>query len=93
MSKPNVAVIFGSRSTEHDVSIITAVASIIKPLELSGEYNVIPVYIAKDGKWYSDESLKDINKFSNGKFQDQADPLAEDPGHQGKNYIKNQSKW
>ena len=70
MSKPNVAVIFGSRSTEHDVSIITAVASIIKPLELSGEYNVIPVYIAKDGKWYSDESLKDINKFSNGKFQD-----------------------
>ena len=70
MSKPNVAVIFGSRSTEHDVSIITAVASIIKPLELSGEYNVIPVYIAKDGKWYSDESLKDINKFSSGKFQD-----------------------
>ncbi len=75
MSKNNIAVIFGSRSTEHDVSIITAVASIIKPLELSGEYNVIPVYIAKDGKWYSDESLKDINKYSNGKFQDHLSKL------------------
>jgi len=65
-----VAVIFGSRSTEHDVSVVTAIASIIKPLELSKKFNVEAVYIAKDGAWYWDETLKDINLFSKGKIDD-----------------------
>lgn len=69
MSKLKVAVIFGSRSTEHDVSIVTALSSIIKPLELAGGYEVVPVYIAKDGKWYSDQALKDISLFTSGKIQ------------------------
>lgn len=58
--KKTVAVFFGGRSTEHDVSIITALSSIIKPLELTGQYTVIPVYITKSGKWVSDSKLKDI---------------------------------
>lgn len=65
-----IAVIFGSRSTEHDVSIVTALASIIKPLELSKQYKVEAVYIAKDGAWYWDEKLKDIALFSSGAIQD-----------------------
>jgi len=65
-----VAVIFGGRSTEHDVSIITALASIIKPLELTKQYKVEAVYIAKDGAWYWDEKLKDINLYSSGQIQD-----------------------
>ncbi len=65
-----VAVIFGGRSTEHDVSIVTALASIIKPLELTKQYKVEPIYIAKDGAWYWDEKLKDINLFSSGQIQD-----------------------
>jgi len=70
MKNPNVAVIFGSRSAEHDVSIVTALASIIKPLELTKQYTVTPVYIAKDGKWYSDEKLKDIGLYTSGKIDD-----------------------
>ncbi len=66
MKKLTVAVIFGSRSTEHDVSVVTAIASVIRPLELSGKYDVVPVYIAKDGRWYSDPKLKDIALFSGG---------------------------
>lgn len=66
MKKPTIGVFFGSRSTEHDVSIITAIASVIKPLELTNKYDVIPVYIAKDGKWYSDTALKDIKLFTSG---------------------------
>lgn len=66
MSKPTVGVVFGSRSTEHDVSIITALASIITPLEVSQKYRVVPIYIAKDGRWYSDERLKDVALFSSG---------------------------
>jgi D-alanine-D-alanine ligase len=68
MEKQTVAIVFGSRSTEHDVSIVTAITSIIKPLELSQKYNVIPVYITKDGKWYSDPVLKDINLYSSGRL-------------------------
>lgn len=66
MKKPTVGVFFGSRSTEHDVSIITAIASVIKPLELSKKYDILPVYIAKDGKWYADPALGDIKLFTGG---------------------------
>lgn len=61
-----VAVIFGGRSTEHDVSVVTALSSIIKPLELTRKYKVEAVYIAKDGSWYWDERLKDIRLFQKG---------------------------
>jgi len=70
MSKPNVAVIFGSRSSEHDVSIITALVSIIGPLELTGKYNVLPVYISKDGTWYSNPELSNIDLYSSGRIDE-----------------------
>lgn len=65
-----IAVIFGGRSTEHDVSIVTALSSIIKPLELSKQYRVEAVYIAKNGAWHWDDRLKDITLFSSGAIQD-----------------------
>jgi D-alanine-D-alanine ligase len=65
-----VAVIFGGRSAEHDVSIVTALASIIKPLELAKKYRVEAVYIAKNGAWYWDEKLKNIELFTSGGIQD-----------------------
>lgn len=68
MTKPTVGVIFGSRSTEHDVSIITALAAIVTPLEASQKYNVVPIYVAKDGRWYSDERLKDVSLYSSGEI-------------------------
>jgi len=68
MAKLNVAVIFGSRSTEHDISIITAISSIIKPLKLSNEYEVIPIYIDKKGRWFSDEGLAEVDLYSSGKI-------------------------
>lgn len=70
MSKPVVGVLFGSRSTEHDVSIVTALAAVIKPLELSRRYQVLPIYIAKDGRWYADRALADIKLFTSGKIDD-----------------------
>jgi D-alanine-D-alanine ligase len=65
-----VAVIFGGRSAEHDVSIITALSSIIKPLELTKKYRVEAVYVAKDGSWYWDDKLKDIKLYTSGGIQD-----------------------
>jgi D-alanine-D-alanine ligase len=65
-----VAVIFGGRSAEHDVSIITALSSIIKPLEAAGDYRVEAVYIAKDGSWYWDDRLKDVRLFQGSGIED-----------------------
>lgn len=65
-----VAVIFGGRSAEHDVSIVTALASIIKPLDLNKEYSVEPIYISKDGSWFWDKKLKDISLFQSGEIEE-----------------------
>jgi len=69
MIKPTIAVVFGSRSTEHDVSIITALVAIIKPLELSQKFEVVPVYIAKDGRWFSDPGLKNVVLYRSGQLE------------------------
>ena len=50
MNKINLGVIFGGMSTEHDVSIVSG-TSVIKKLD-KNKYNVKPIYIDKDGKWY-----------------------------------------
>jgi D-alanine-D-alanine ligase len=65
-----IAVIFGGRSTEHDVSIVTALASVIKPLELTKQYEIEPIYIAKDGSWYWDQKLKDIDLYQSGEIEE-----------------------
>jgi D-alanine-D-alanine ligase len=64
-----IAVIFGGRSPEHDVSIVTAIASIIKPLESTRQYEIEPVYISKEGKWYWDTKLKDIALYQSGEIE------------------------
>ena len=56
--KLNVGVIFGGKSVEHEISIITA-------CEIMGyfdqnKYNVIPIYIDKNNVWYTGEHLKSI---------------------------------
>lgn len=54
----NLAVIFGGKSTEHDVSI-TSGTSVIKNLNKE-KYNIFPIYIDENGKWY--EYKKQINE-------------------------------
>ncbi len=74
-----IAVIFGGRSAEHDVSIVTALSSIIKPLQLTKKYRVEAVYIAKNGAWYWDPKLTDISLFTSGaitNFMRKASPVS-----------------
>lgn len=70
MNKQTVAVFFGSRSAEHDVSIVTAISSVIKPLQMTKKYDVLPVYIAKDGRWFAGEALGSIDLFRSGKINE-----------------------
>jgi D-alanine-D-alanine ligase len=67
-----VAVFFGGRSPEHDISIITAISSVIKPLQLTKNYDVVPVYITKTGKWIVDKSLTDIKTYQTRKIDELA---------------------
>jgi len=64
MQNKTIGVFFGSRTPEHDISIITA------QLIISGlrglEFNVVPVYIDKKGKWLIGEELGDLKIFSKG---------------------------
>ncbi|OGG90965.1 D-alanine--D-alanine ligase A [Candidatus Kuenenbacteria bacterium RIFCSPLOWO2_02_FULL_42_16] len=61
MKKLNIAVIFGGRSGEHEVSLVSA-ESVMKNLDRN-KYNVIPVGIAKDGAWIAGKnSLKLLKK-------------------------------
>ena len=55
---------------EHDVSIITAHIPIIETLLASQKFDVWPVYIAKNGSWYSDKAMNDLAFFKNPDFEE-----------------------
>ncbi|HZO51404.1 MAG TPA: D-alanine--D-alanine ligase family protein [Bryobacteraceae bacterium] len=73
MPHQNVAVVFGGRSVEHEVSIISA-SQVMDALEVAG-YKVLPVYIAKDGAWYAGRPLRELSTFR--------DPTLRLEGHSG----------
>jgi D-alanine-D-alanine ligase len=56
-----VAVVFGSRSVEHEISIITACQAMPVLHELGAE--VVPVYITKAGRWLSNAEFSDLDTF------------------------------
>ncbi|MBN1202682.1 MAG: D-alanine--D-alanine ligase [Anaerolineae bacterium] len=60
-SKRTVGVVFGSRSVEHDVSIVTAhqVMQAMRP----EKYDVIPIYITRDGAWLTGAALRELSTF------------------------------
>lgn len=57
----NLGVFFGGRSAEHDVSIISG-TQLIENADRS-KYNIFPVYIDREGKWFTGEELKDVDSF------------------------------
>lgn len=50
MSKLKIGVVFGGKSTEHEVSVVSG-TSVIKNLDKE-KYEITPIYISKEGKWY-----------------------------------------
>lgn len=60
-NKKVVAVFFGAKSPEHDVSIITGLQS-IKALD-TNKYEALPIYIAPNGEWLHGEELLDLNNY------------------------------
>lgn len=59
--KITVAVFFGGRSPEHDVSIITGLQA-AQALDRT-RYDVVPVYVGIDGHWLTGEPLLDSKNY------------------------------
>src|SRR5205823_4327147 len=58
MAKTRLAVIFGSRSVEHEVSVITALQ--IMAAADPDKYEIVPIYITKQGAWLTGSTLRDL---------------------------------
>ena len=56
-----VGVLFGSRSVEHDVSIVTAVQAMAAMDR--AKYEVIPIYVTKAGRWLTGEALAHLDTY------------------------------
>lgn len=63
MGKKKLGVIFGSRSCEHEVSIISAL-QMMKAADPE-RYEIVPVYISMSGEWFSGAPLMDIKTYQN----------------------------
>lgn len=59
--KINLAVLFGGRSVEHEVSVISAVQAMANMNK--EKYNIIPVYMTKKSEFYTGEKLTNINSY------------------------------
>lgn len=63
--KKKIAVIFGGKSTEHEVSR-TSAASVLRNIDMF-KYTVYPIGITKSGEWY--EYKGSIDKIENGEWE------------------------
>jgi D-alanine-D-alanine ligase len=63
VKRKRVAILFGGRSVEHEISVITGLQA-IKAIDVV-EYEPIPVYIAPSGKWYSGSLLTNQSFYKN----------------------------
>lgn len=61
--KTNVAVFFGGRSVEHEISVISALQA-INAFD-GNKYNIVPIYISKQGRWYTGQNLLDLKNYRN----------------------------
>lgn len=78
-----VALLFGGRSGEHEVSRNSAY-SVAKAL--SSTYNLFPIGISKAGEWYGPIPLEDIKDFDPEKHLDKKVTILPNPAHKGKIY-------
>src|SRR5271167_3350501 len=77
MKKLRVGVLFGGRSGEHEVSLLSA-ASVLNAID-KNKYNVIPIGITKQGQWVSAAHAKRLLKGHASSVHEQPHLRAGDP--------------
>ncbi|HXG01776.1 MAG TPA: D-alanine--D-alanine ligase family protein [Bacteroidota bacterium] len=79
--KLRIGIIFGGRSGEHEVSLVSA-SSVIQALD-KDKYDVVPIGITKDGRWISSQDALDVLK-SGAQIQQELERiLLPDPTRRG----------
>lgn len=63
--KTKIGVFFGGRSTEHEISVISANQAMHAINR--DKYEITPIYITKQGKWYTGEALFDVANYRDTK--------------------------
>lgn len=63
--KSNIAVFFGGRSVEHEISVLSALQAI--NAFNKDKYEIIPIYISKEGRWFTGPALLDIENYKDMK--------------------------
>lgn len=59
--KTNIGVFFGGRSTEHEISVISA-SQAMHAIDRE-KYDVTPIYISKQGRFYTGDALFDVANY------------------------------
>ncbi|MDO5395557.1 MAG: D-alanine--D-alanine ligase family protein [Bacteroidales bacterium] len=59
--KTNIGIFFGGRSTEHEISVISANQAMHAVDK--DRFDVTPIYITKDGRWFTGSALMDISAY------------------------------
>ncbi|MEM6285193.1 MAG: hypothetical protein AAF787_23575, partial [Chloroflexota bacterium] len=62
--KTTVGVIFGGRTVEHDVSIVTGHQVMRALLANHAKYDVLPIYIDRKGGWFTGAPLMDLKNYT-----------------------------
>ncbi len=83
MGKIKVAVVFGGKSNEHDVSLVSA-THVIQSIP-KDRYDVVCIGITKKGHWY--KFIGDVTEIASGEWEKHPDNvpcvLSPDPRHKG----------
>src|SRR5918996_975710 len=67
MERLSVGVVFGGRSVEHDVSVVTAHQVIAV---LSEAHDVVPIYITREGNWLTGAGLNDLAVYKDRRWEE-----------------------
>lgn len=59
--KTNIGVFFGGRSTEHEISVISA-SQAMHAIDRD-KYEVTPIYITKEGRWFTGDALFEVANY------------------------------
>lgn len=71
----NIVIAFGGRSPEHEVSVLTAMQAIAALQDT--EFNIVPLYISKSGRWFTGEELMKLEHYQNlGELKEHSLPCA-----------------
>jgi D-alanine-D-alanine ligase len=80
VNRLRVGVIFGGRSVEHDVSIVTAHQVMA---QLEDDHDIVPIYVTREGRWLTAPGLNDLDVYKADRAAEVGEPCVLPAGSAG----------